>query len=116
VPRHDTVGVWDLGQRTEVAEMSFGVIHRFKGGTKEQYDRSLKKVHPDDGESLPAGQTFHVGAETDDGRIVIALWDSEESWVKFRDETLMPGLAETEGGLPSPPEETTFRIDKQQQA
>jgi len=95
--------------------MSFGIIHRFKGGNKDQYDNSLKQVHPDGGETLPEGQTFHVAAETEDGWIVIALWDSEDSWNRFRDETLMPGLAEGEGGLQGPPEETTFQIHKQQQ-
>jgi hypothetical protein len=30
--------------------------------------------------------------------------------VKFRDETLVPGLATVENGPPEPPEETTFAI------
>jgi hypothetical protein len=50
--------------------MSLGIIHRFKGGTKGQYQTSRKKVHPDGGESLPEGQTFHIGAQTEDGWMV----------------------------------------------
>jgi hypothetical protein len=89
---------------------TFGIIHRFKGATAEQYDRSLKVVHPDGGKGLPAGQTYHAAGVTDDGVVVIALWDSESSWVKFRDETLLPGLAKVENGLPGPPEESTFQV------
>jgi hypothetical protein len=89
---------------------TFGTVHRFKGGTSEQYDRVLKVVHPDGGKGLPQGQTYHAAGPSDDGLMVVVLWDSEASWVKFRDETLLPGLATVENGLPGPPEETTFRV------
>jgi hypothetical protein len=93
----------------------FGIVHQFKGGTKEQYDAALARVHPADG-SLPEGQTYHAAGATDDGWIVIALWDSRESWERFRDETLAPGLQSLgEGGLPFPPQETTFEIQNEQQ-
>ena len=29
--------------------MSYGVIHQFKGGTKQQYEASVAAVHPSDG-------------------------------------------------------------------
>jgi hypothetical protein len=46
---------------------------------------------------------------------VIALWDSRETWERFRDETLMPGFEGLgDRGLP-PPQETTFEIHKEQQ-
>ena len=90
--------------------MTFGIIHRFKGATAEQYDRSVKVVHPNGGKGLPAGQTYHAAGATDDGFVVVAIWDSEASWVKFRDKTLLPGLATVENGLPGPPEETTFHV------
>jgi hypothetical protein len=89
---------------------TFGIIHTFKGGTTEQYDRSIKMVHPNGGKGLPGGQTYHVAGETDDGLVVVALWDSEASWVKFRDETLLPGLAKVEGGLVGPPEENKWHL------
>ena len=94
---------------------TFGIVHRFPGGTKEQYDAGLARVHPSDG-SLPKGQTYHAAGPTDDGWIVIAIWDSPASWERFRDETLMPGLQELgDAGFPSPPQETTFEIHKEQQ-
>jgi hypothetical protein len=28
---------------------TFGIVHRFQGGTREQYENALKVVHPDKG-------------------------------------------------------------------
>ncbi len=92
----------------------FGIINYFKGGTAEMYEAVLATVHPDDGASLPEGQTFHAAGPTGDGWVVVALWDSKASWERFRDEKLMPGLAATEGAFEIPPEETTFDIHRQQ--
>jgi len=36
---------------------TFGIVHRFPGGTKDQYEAGIARVHPSDG-SLPAGQTY----------------------------------------------------------
>jgi len=90
---------------------AFGVVHRFKGGTREQYENGIKVVHPDGGKSLPPGQTLHVSGKTDDGWIVVAIHDSKESWERFRDDTLLPGLGKVENGFQSPPEETTFEVN-----
>jgi len=93
---------------------SFGIVNRFPGGTKDQYEAAIARVHPSDG-SLPAGQTYHVAGATDDGWVVVALWDSRESWERFRSETLLPGLQGLgEAGFPSPPEETSFEIQREQ--
>jgi hypothetical protein len=95
--------------------MAFGITNRFKGGKPEHYDAVVAKVHPPGG--LPEGQTYHFAGETDDGFIVVAIWDSEESWKRFRDEVLIPGLQEAgDDGFPEPPEETTFVVHNAQQA
>jgi hypothetical protein len=94
--------------------MAYGIVHRFSGGTSEQYDAALAKVHRNGGADLPEGQTLHIGGRTDDGWIVIALHESRESWERFRDEILIPGLPEVEGGFPGPPEETAFDVYKLQ--
>jgi hypothetical protein len=96
--------------------MTYGVVHRFAGGTREQYEASLAKVHPNAGADLPEGQTLHIAGPTEDGWIVVAIHDSRESWERFRDETLTPGLQEVEGGFAGPPEETTFEVHKLQQS
>lgn len=89
---------------------SFVLIHHFTGGTAEQYANTLAGVHPDGGKGLPPGQTSHYAGPTADGWVIVGLWDSEASWVRFRDETLLPGFDEIEDPLPGPPEEITFTV------
>ena len=85
---------------------TFGIVHPFPGGTKEQYEASIKQVHPADGTELPEGQTYHAAGPTGDGWLVVAFWDSRESWDRFRDEKLMPGLQGLgEAGFPTAPNE-----------
>lgn len=91
---------------------TFGIIHRFRGGTREQYENTLKVVHPNNGEALPDSQLLHLAGPTQDGWLVMAVHDSRESWERFRDGTLVPGLASVENGLPARPEETTFELYK----
>jgi hypothetical protein len=95
--------------------MALGIVHRFPGGTKEQYEAAIARVHPSDG-SLPEGQTVHIAGATDDGWIVVAVHESAESWERFRDQTLLPGLQQLgDEGFASPPEETSFEVHKVQQ-
>jgi hypothetical protein len=90
--------------------MAFGIIHQFAGATKEQYEASLNQVHPEAG-TLPEGQTHHFAGPSEDGWVVVAIHDSAESWERFRDEKLLPGLQELgDAGLPGPPQETTFDV------
>jgi hypothetical protein len=90
--------------------MAYGVVHQFKGGTKEQYDASIAAVHPADG-SLPAGQLFHAAGPSADGWTIIAIHDSQASWETFRDSILMPRMQEgIDGGFTSPPEESGFEV------
>ena len=88
----------------------FGITHFFQGGTSEQYDNTIKVVHPDGGRGLPPGQTYHAAGPTADGFVVVAIWDSQKSFERFRDETLLPAFANVENALPGPPVETRFQI------
>lgn len=93
--------------------MTFGVVHTFAGGTKEQYEASIGAVHPADG-GLPAGQVFHAAGPSAGGWTIVAVHDSKESWERFRDEILMPRMAEgIAGGFTVPPQETTFGVYNQ---
>ena len=47
---------------------TFGIVHRFPGGTKDQYEASIARVHPPGG--LPKGQTYHAAGASDDGWVV----------------------------------------------
>lgn len=90
--------------------MAYAVVHKFKGGTKEQYEASLAAVHPRGG--LPEGQIFHTAGLAFDGYwTIMVVHESKESWERFRDNILMPRLKEgVKGGFTTPPEETTFEI------
>jgi hypothetical protein len=103
--------------RWKGAQMAYGVVHRFTGGTKEQYQASLAAVHPNGGRDLPDGQIFHAAGSSEEGWTIVAIHDSRESWERFRNDTLMPRLqGGIEGGFASPPQETTFEVENQQTA
>jgi len=90
--------------------MAYGIVHRFAGGTKEQYEASLAAVHPAGG-GLPEGQIFHAAGPSPYGWTIVAIHDTQESWERFRDGILMPAMAKgVEGGFTTPPEETTFEV------
>ena len=90
--------------------MAYAVVHHFAGGTQEQYDASIAAVHPGV-DKLPDGQIFHAAGPSDGGWNVVAVHDTQESWERFRDHTLMPKMqAGIKGGFEAPPEETTFEV------
>jgi hypothetical protein len=90
--------------------MAYGIVHRFPGGTKEQYEASIGAVHPSR-QTLPPGQIFHAAGPSSDGWMIVAVHESKESWERFRDGTLMPRFsAGVEGGFQTPPQETTFDV------
>ena len=82
------------------------------GGTQEQYEKSIEAVHGGPGaEHLPEGQIFHAAGPVQGGWRIFAVHDSQESWERFRDETLMPQLqAGIEGAFEGPPEETAYEL------
>ena len=90
--------------------MAYVIVNEFAGGTREQYDATVKVVHPPDG--LPAGQTHHYAGPSPSGWVVVASWDSKGAWDKFRDETLLPGLEGlADSGFPGPPTQTEFEAE-----
>ncbi len=90
--------------------MAYAIVHKFRGGTKEQYMASIAAVHPRGG--LPEGQILHTAGPTVDGYwTIMVVHESKESWERFRDNILMPRLKEgVKGGFTTPPEETTFEV------
>ncbi|MFI5049174.1 MAG: hypothetical protein ACHQEA_04825 [Gaiellales bacterium] len=97
--------------------MAYAIVHTFPGGTKEQYEASIRAVHPDGGSNLPEGQLFHAAGPSESGWTITAVHDSQESWERFRDGTLMPAMqAGLDGGFTAPPQETAFPVQNLQQA
>jgi len=92
--------------------VAYGIVHHFAGGTEDQYRATLAAVHPNGGSDLPEGQTFHAAGPSEGGWAIVAVHESQESWERFRDETLLPRLQQgIDGGFTDQPQET--RIDIQ---
>ena len=90
--------------------MAYGVVHHFPGGTKEQYEASIGAVHPGKG-LLPKGSIYHAAGPSTGGWTITALFDSRESWERFRDQILMPRMQQgIKGGFAAPPQETVFEV------
>jgi hypothetical protein len=90
--------------------MSYAVVHHFPGGTKAQYEASIRAVHPSM-TALPKGQIFHAAGPSTGGWTIVAVHDSKESWEQFRDSTLMPRMKQgIAGGFATPPQETSFEV------
>ncbi len=90
--------------------MAYGLVHHFAGGTEDQYEASIGAVHPSDG-SLPPGQIYHAAGPSAGGWTIVAIFDSEASWERFRDEELWPKMAAgIDGGFEAPPQETSFPV------
>jgi len=88
--------------------MAYAIVNRFRGGSKDQYEAAVARVHPPGG--LPEGQTIHAAGEAGGEWVVLAVWDSKADWERFRDETLLPTLRDTEGTFEAPPEMTEFEV------
>ena len=88
----------------------YAIVHHFPGGTKAQYQASLKAVHPGKN-SLPAGQIFHSAGPSESGWTVVAIHESKKSWEQFLNTVLMPKFKKgIKGGFKTPPQESTFKV------
>ena len=71
--------------------MPHAFILRFPDGTTDQYDRVIEKIN------LAAGAQsahFHWVAKTDDGLLVVDVWETAEAFEAFADEKIGPITAE----------------------
>jgi len=64
------------------------------GGTTAQYDRANAVMGLAEDAGLPAGLVVHACAVTDDGIVVVDVWDSTSSLDDFARERLGPALKE----------------------
>ena len=87
---------------------------RSRAARRSSTRHRIAAVHPSGG-GLPEGQRFHVAGPSAGGWTIVAIHESQESWERFRDDILMPRMAEgIEGGFASPPQETTFEVENQE--
>ena len=75
--------------------MAVVIVNEIEGGTQEFYDQVNSRVMPD--ENMPEGCQVHIAGPTDSGWRVITVWDSEEQFQQFRNDTLIPSMREAGG-------------------
>jgi hypothetical protein len=76
--------------------MAVVVVAEIEGGNQELYEAVSGKAMP--GGELPEGSTIHIAGPMDGGWRVITVWESEDQFNRFRDETLIPALREAGEG------------------
>jgi hypothetical protein len=75
--------------------MAVVVVNEIPQGTQGFYDEVSARVTPDD--RLPDGCRVHIAGPSNGGWRVITVWDSEEKFQQFRNETLIPAMREVGG-------------------
>jgi hypothetical protein len=75
--------------------MAVVIVNEIEGGNQEFYERVNPKVMPDG--QLPDGCQLHIAGPIDNGWRVITVWDSDERFQQFRNETLIPAMREAGG-------------------
>jgi hypothetical protein len=91
-------GRWCLPEKEESA-MPIVMTMQWDGVTAEQYDRVRKEVNWEG--NAPAGGMFHVASFAPEGLRVTDLWESAESFNRFVEQRLMPGVQKL--GIPGQP-------------
>ena len=76
--------------------MSVVIVNEIEGGNEELYEKVNPKVMPDG--KLPEGCQLHIAGPSDSGWRVITVWDSEDRFQRFREETLIPAMQEAAEG------------------
>jgi hypothetical protein len=90
------------------AEMAVAIEMRFRGATVEQYDEVIRQMgFEPGGVGAVDGGIFHWAAPTDDGLVVVDVWESDEQFDRFAQEQIGP-LTQAAGI--APPEVTRYHV------
>lgn len=73
--------------------MAVVIVNEMQGGDQAFYDQVTSAVMPDD--QLPNGCKDHIAGPMDGGWRVITVWDSDEQFQQFRNDTLIPAIQAT---------------------
>jgi hypothetical protein len=74
--------------------MSVVIVNEMQGGSQDMYDKVNPKVMP--GGKLPDGCELHIAGPVDNGWRVITVWESEDKFNDFRNNSLIPALKEAD--------------------
>jgi hypothetical protein len=77
------------------------------GAGMETYDRVNETMNIES--DPPPGLICHTASQTDDGMVIVDVWESQEAAGRFEEERLLPALREVMGGDP-PEGANTVRI------
>ena len=72
--------------------MAICIYFPVQGMSADKYDEVIKRLE-NAGQGAPAGRTYHVAFEGENGLQVVDVWDSQETFEAFG-QTLMPILGE----------------------
>jgi quinol monooxygenase YgiN len=70
--------------------VAIAMIFDGPGQTQAQYDQVRNEVSPDN--NPPAGMLYHVAGPTQNGFIVVEVWESQDAVDRFFQETLAQAL------------------------
>lgn len=88
--------------------MTVAVQLEFRGTTLEHYDRINETIGRLPGGPAPNHELFHWVTGTDDGFLVVDVWDSRADFEAFLHDRLEPAF--TEVGVSAPPEIRYFDV------
>ena len=88
--------------------MAVGYEMRFESATLEQYDEILELMGLSESVAHVDGAIFHWVAKTDDGLIVVDVWESNEHFNRFAEEQIGPYSQQV--GIPNPPVTTRYEV------
>jgi hypothetical protein len=74
--------------------MAVVIVNNIEGGSQELYDQVNPRVM--EGGKLPDGCQLHIAGPVEGGWRVITVWDSDEQFQQFRNETLIPAMREAD--------------------
>jgi hypothetical protein len=75
--------------------MAVVVTNTIPGGGQELYDQVNGKLGFDQG--LPEGCQVHIAGPVDEGWRVVTVWDSQDAFESFAQQTLVPTIREVAG-------------------
>jgi len=81
---------------------------KFEGATLEQYDQVMELMGLSDGGPTPDGAIFHWVAKTDDGILVVDVWETDAQFNRFAEEQIGPYTQQV--GIPAPPVVTRYEV------
>ena len=71
--------------------MAVTFIFEVPGAGSEQYDAVMARLGP----GSPAGRLFHIAGPSEEGWMVVDVWESTEAFEKFLAEDLIPAARAT---------------------